>query len=369
MSAPAGRVDVAILGAGPVGCALALALRDTDVSVALVGRRSHEPASDQPDSPFRPLALSYASRLILERFAAWEGLATTPIAQIHVSQAGRFGRTRISSADAGVPALGYVCGYAEVTAHLARAIGPSNRRPWTATSPQASLIVHAEGSAEGSPAGRDAFKDYGHSAIVTTVECDQPAGNVAWERFTAEGPLALLPHAGRYGVVWSRARDRTDELMAMDDARFMAELQSAFGRRAGRFVRIGARAATPLVMRYRTAVGPSNEIHIGNAAQALHPVAGQGLNLGLRDAWVLAGLIRASTKEALGSPAFAQGYARARRLDTRATIRATDLLATLYVRPDPFASMLRGVALTALDMIPPARRALARRMIYGASAW
>ena len=129
MSASAGRVDVAILGAGPVGCTLALALRESGLSVALVGRRNRDLynrdlAQEQSTRPFRPLALSYASRLILERIAGWEGLATTPIGEIHVSQAGGFGRTRISSADAGVPELGYVCGYAEVAAHLADAVDP-----------------------------------------------------------------------------------------------------------------------------------------------------------------------------------------------------------------------------------------------------
>ena len=365
MSDSAERVDIAIIGAGPVGCALALALRHSGLNVALVGRHSRNTAQEQSTRAFRPLALSYASRLILERLAAWGGLATTPIEQIHVSQAGGFGRTRISSADAGVPALGYVTGYANVAAHLVGEVDACVDWPVDSSPPQARLVVHAEGS----DANQATSKDYGHTAIVTTVECDRPAGNVAWERFAAEGPLALLPHAGGYGIVWSRANDASLELMQMDDARFLAELQSAFGLRAGRFVRLGARSATPLVLRYRSASSPPNEIHIGNAAQTLHPVAGQGLNLGLRDAWELADLIRASSPDALGSPAFAERFARARRIDARATIRATDLLATLYVRRDPLSAMLRGAALTTLDIFPPARRAFARRMIYGASAW
>lgn len=365
MDDSAERVDVAILGAGPVGCALALALQGSGLRIALVGRTRADPAAQPAVRAFRPLALSYASRLILERLAAWEGLATTPIGQIHVTQAGGFGRTRFSSADAGVPALGYVTGYAEVAAHLAGAVDPSVDWPVSSSKPAARLVVHAEGAA----AHEAISKDYGQTAIVTTVECDRPAGDIAWERFAAEGPLALLPHRRGYGVVWSRASDAALELMAMDDAGFLAELQSAFGRRAGRFVRAGERSATPLVLRYRTAGGAADGIHIGNAAQTLHPVAGQGLNLGLRDAWDLAGLIRASPPEALGSPAFAQRFARARKLDARATIRATDLLATLYVRRDPLSAMLRGAALTALDLFAPARRAFARRMIYGASAW
>jgi 2-octaprenyl-6-methoxyphenol hydroxylase len=365
MGESAGRVDVAILGAGPVGCALALALQGSGASVALLGRPALSVAAEPATRAFRPLALSYASRLILERLAAWEGLATTPIEEIHVSQSGGFGRTRISSADAGVPALGYVTGYADVAAHLAGAVDASLRWPASSPKPQARLVVHAEGAADHAMAS----KDYGQVAIVAAVECELPAGHVAWERFSAEGPIALLPHQGGYGLVWSRSSEAAASLMEMGDTGFLAELQAAFGRRAGRFVRTGARSATPLALRYRASRSPAGEIHIGNAAQTLHPVAGQGLNLGLRDARELADLIRASPADALGSPAFAERFARTRRLDARATIRATDLFATLYVRRDPLSAVLRGAALAALDVIPPARRVFARRMIFGASAW
>lgn len=357
-------VDIAILGAGPVGCALALAVQNSGLRVALVGRRPIELAGNSGVPAFRPIALSYASRLILGRIAAWDGLATTPIEQIHVSQSGGFGRTSISREDLGLPALGYVTDYAEVTRRLAGLVDASLF--WTgAERPRARLVVHAEGSTGGQPATRD----YGHTAIVAAIECDPPALHVAWERFTQEGPLALLPIEGRYGLVWSRANAHASATMDLDDDQFLAELQAAFGRRAGRFLKVGARTATPLVLRYRDTPFAPGEVHIGNAAQTLHPVAGQGLNLGLRDAWDLAGLIRRSAPETLASPALPQAFARKRRLDARATIRATDLLATLYVRPDALSSALRGAALAVLDVVPPARKAFARRMIYGASAW
>lgn len=358
------EVDVAILGGGPVGCTLALALRGSGLRIALVARRPAEPAADTVVPAFRPIALSYASRLILERVAAWDALTATPIEQIHVSQSGGFGRTRISREDLGLPALGYVTDYADVTRRLAGLVDASLY--WAgAERPRARLVVHAEGSAGEQPAARD----YGHAAIVAAIESDPPALHVAWERFTQEGPLALLPIEGRYGLVWSRTSANASATMDMDDDRFLAELQAAFGRRAGRFVKAGARTATPLVLRYRdTAVAPG-EIHVGNAAQTLHPVAGQGLNLGLRDAWDLAGLIRSCAPEALACLALPQAFARKRRLDARATIRATDLLATLYVRRDPLSAAMRGAALATLDVFPPARKAFARRMIYGASAW
>jgi 2-octaprenyl-6-methoxyphenol hydroxylase len=354
-------LDIEIRGAGPVGCTLALALRGAGLRVALSGRRPAEATPDQSRRAFRPLALSHASRLILERAGAWEGLPCTPIGQIHVSQAGRFGQTRISREDVGLPALGYVVDYAVLASHLAKAAGPSE----DPVEKMPRLVVHAEGSGEDAAS----TKDYGHTAVVALVESDPSAGAVAWERFTPEGPLALLPLAGRYGLVWSRPNAVAADTMGLDDAAFLDSLQSAFGRRAGRFIKTGPRAAMPLALRYRSSPARAGEVHIGNAAQTLHPVAGQGLNLGLRDAWDLAQAIRATSPQALGSLQFAKEFSRLRKLDALAAIRATDLLATLYVRRDPLSPIVRGMALTALDLFPPARRAFAKRMVFGASAW
>jgi 2-octaprenyl-6-methoxyphenol hydroxylase len=351
--------DVAIVGAGPVGCALALALKGSGLRVALVGR-AREPSA----RAVRPIALSHASRLVLERVGAWEGLATTPIETIHVSQSGAFGRTRISRDDLGLPALGYVAGYDEISMHLA-GCAAGELGAVADTPPAARLVVHAEGS----PGSGAIEKDYGHAAIVTVVESDTPVPNTAWERFTSEGPLALLPLGRAYGVVWSRKTSAAAQTMDANDAQFIDALQAAFGTRAGRFRSVGPRASVPLALRYSAIRAHPGELRIGNAAQTLHPVAGQGLNLGLRDAWDLARLLRDVPPDTLGSANLAERYARARNVDARATIRATDLLATLYVRRDPFAAALRGAALTALDVFPPARRAFARRMIYGASAW
>ncbi|MBS0335500.1 MAG: FAD-dependent monooxygenase [Proteobacteria bacterium] len=357
---PETEFDVAILGAGPVGCALALALRGSGLRVALAGRKPG--AGSQA---LRPIALSYASRLILERLGAWDGLPVTPIEQIHVSQSGAFGRTRISREDLGLPALGYVAGYDAIAGHLAGHVDAGIWRPAEAAVPTARLVVHAEGTA-----GADAIeKDYGRSAIVTVVASEHPAPRTAWERFTSEGPLALLPLGSGYGVVWSRATAAASASADASDAQFLAELQEAFGMRAGRFRTVGPRAAIPLVLRYSAVRAKPGEVRIGNAAQTLHPVAGQGLNLGLRDAWALARQLRDAPAGALGSADQAQRFIRARRLDAQATIRATDLLATLYVRRDPVAAALRGAALAALDVFPPARKAFASRMIYGASAW
>lgn len=363
---PENEVDVAILGSGPVGCALSLALRGSGLKVALYGRPAAlAPASTDARTAFRPLAMSYASRLILERAGAWEGLDGTPIKEVHVSQAGGFGRTRLSREDAGLPALGYVMDYSEVAAHLLSLAAGDLREAVTPDAPRARLTVHAEGFSLENVAA----KDYGHTAIVAEVQCEPPSHGTAWERFTPDGPLALLPGKRGYGLVWTRPNDSAASLMAAGDGEFLAQLQSAFGRRAGTFTAVGARSAMPLVLRYRKAVPKPGEVHVGNAAQTLHPVAGQGLNLGLRDAWELACLLRTTPREQLGVPAFSRTFARGRRVDARATIHATDLMATLFVRRDPISSAIRGLALTALDIFPPARKIFARRMIYGASAW
>lgn len=357
--------DVAIVGAGPVGCALALGLQSSGLSVALVERpRALEAGGAQPGA-VRAIALSYASRLILERFGAWDSLVKTQIDRIHVSQAGGFGLTRISRDDLGLPALGYVTAYDGIAPGLAGCLkARAVQRLRVATPPNARLLVHAEGS----PGEASVERNYFHTAIIATVSSERPAHGVAWERFTDEGPLALLPMGKDYALVWSRTNAAAADVLRLSDEKFLQALQHAFGRRAGRFLSVGTRAATPLALRYRTNRASPGEIHIGNAAQTLHPVAGQGLNLGLRDAWDLAELLSNTPRELHGTETVARQFARSRRLDAQGTIRATDLLATLYVRSDPLSTTLRSAILTGLDVFPAARRALARSMIYGPGA-
>jgi len=289
--------DVSILGAGPVGCTLALLLQRQGRSVALVRQRKEAPA------PFRPIALSHASRLILERAGAWGMLSSTPITSIHVSQQGGFGRTRMSAADAGVPALGYVVDYAALLDALL-ALASERNIPFQAEPAEALLAVHAEGTSD-----EITRKEYGQEAVVAQVTTRPGAVATAWERFTPDGPLALRVRATRVGE------------------------RSAF---------------------------------IGNAAQTLHPVAGQGLNLGLRDAWDLAQVLHGA--EDPGDARLLQGFAALRRFDATATVRVTDFLAGAFLGTHPLSRLTRGFGLTALDICLPARRFFARRMIYGASA-
>lgn len=347
---PAGEIDVLIRGAGPVGSAFALALCSSSHKIALVDRGHAAPA-------FRPIVLSYASRLILERVGVWNGLAVTPIDTIHVSQAGAFGRTVLSATDAGVPQLGYVVEYAELVASLRKPL----QQTITSEDLPARCIVHAEGM---SPDAE--VKRYGQDALVALVETTPPAAVAAFERFTREGPLALLPFAGRYALVWSLPAEKARALAAAPEAEFVRALNEAAGSRAGHAIGVEARAVQPLSLRVRQARVEGRSVYIGNAAQTLHPVAGQGLNLGLRDAWDLAQIMRDAADP--GDATLLARFVARRRLDAGATIRITDLLAGAFLGANPLAAAARGAALTALDIFPAPRRFFARRMIFGPSA-
>lgn len=356
-------VEIEIQGAGPVGCVLALLLHAAGRSVRVSERRPRSAAS----AALRPIALSYFSRLILERAGAWGSLASSPIERIHVSQAARLGRTEICAGDAGLPALGYVLDYAALCAALQELVEASGievdytLRRDALPAVEARLVVHAEGVS-----GDASEKRYGQDAVLALVESQPPAGSTAYERFTSEGPLALLPLGRRYAIVWGASEARALELVAAPPQEFLDALTEAFGARAGRFVAVEARTAVPLLLRVRAARTGDRAVYVGNAVQTLHPVAGQGLNLGLRDAWELAQSLRGAPDP--GDAAVLRAYSSRRRLDAFATIRLTDLLAVLFLGRNPLAGAIRGLGMIALDSCAPARRFFARRMIYGASA-
>jgi len=377
------RTDGVIVGGGPVGCALALGLRQSARRVVILERRPWEGRSAAAGA-FRPIALSHASRLILERLDAWAALNVTPIEQVHVSQRGAPGRTLLNAADAGVPALGYVVDYGalhDALAERVRAAGidwldgaeaqrvePSSDaatvhvlRAGAASALTADCVVHAEGTGEGM---RE--RSYGQAGIVTLIETQPGAAQRAYERFTPEGPLALLPHAGRYAVVWSLHAERARQLAAAPEDEFLDALALTIGRRIGTLRAASSRALQPLALRLRPSRIGLRQVYIGNAAQTLHPVAGQGLNLGLRDAWDLAELWRRSADP--GAPDTLAAFAALRRFDQRATVGVTDALLRAFGGTQPLLRAGRCMALTALDLLPPARTFFARRMIFGPSA-
>jgi 2-octaprenyl-6-methoxyphenol hydroxylase len=343
---PAAAIDVLVKGGGPVGCAAAIALQQAGKRVALL-------APESKALGFRPIVLSYASRLILERLGAWQGLAPTPIDTIHVSQAGGFGRTVFDAADCGVPALGYVTEYSLLTQVLRRL----SDKLLVEKEVNASCTVHAEGTA---PDAEE--KRYAQDAVVASVRFAPAAAGTAFERFTAEGPLALLPLEARFALVWSMRPERARQLVGAPEPEFLRELAAAAGTRAGQPLGVEARAVQPLSLRVRSARIAERAVYIGNAAQTLHPVAGQGLNVGLRDGWDLARIMRDA--EDPGAEAVLARFAASRRLDAGAAVRITDFLAQAFLRSNP----LRAAALTALDILPAPRRFFARRMIFGPSA-
>jgi 2-octaprenyl-6-methoxyphenol hydroxylase len=278
----------------------------------------------------------------------------TPIERIVVSQAGSFGRTRLDAADAGVPALGYVTEYAALTSRL------RSQLTITTEAVPARCVVHAEGAPHAVEGKR-----YAQDAIVGILHAEPAAAVTAFERFTPEGPLALLPHAGRYALIWSLRPERAQRLVVAKEADFLAELNAVAGP-IGHGTTIESRALQPLTLKVRAARVTGNEVYIGNAAQTLHPVAGQGLNLGLRDAWELAHLLGGTADP--GSPAMLARFAAQRRLDAGATIRITDFLAAGFAGDNALLRAARGAALVALDLSPASRRFFARRMIFGAAA-
>jgi 2-octaprenyl-6-methoxyphenol hydroxylase len=369
------EVDVVIAGGGPVGGALTLALAESALSVAWVGGDAE--AAD------RPIALSHGSRLILERLGAWRGLPATPIETVHVSCEG-FGRTLMRAADSGLPALGYVAAYSQIVRQLAACAAealPGKVQRWEADAGgvslrvsrgagdavlRARLLVLADGGAN---RGSEFRRDYRQQAIVADVAVERPRPGVAFERFTREGPLALLPHGERYALVWSARADTAEKLLALPDAGFLRALHDAVGGRLGEMRSAGPRSAFPLLLRK----GPINPgprvVAIGNAAQALHPVAGQGFNLGLRDAWELAQMLLDVRPEEIGAHAFIAEYARKRGFDRRSAIGVTDFFTRIFSNAFPPLAAARGAGLAVLDACRPARNFLARRMIFGARAF
>src|SRR5262245_29279693 len=252
--------DVAIHGAGPVGCALALLLKAQGTSVVLAGT---PPAAA---GPLRPIALSHASRLILERAGAWTDLAPTPIEHIHVSQQGGFGRAELRAADAGVPALGYVIDYRDLLAALRRRVDAAGVDV-APTAAFGALDVHAEGASD-----EMEEKAYAQEAVIALMATRPAAAATAWERFTPEGPLALLPLGGKLAVVWGMAPEKARVLCEAPESAFLSALGRAIGARAGELLSAGERQRAPLALRVRRSRTGERAAYIGNAAQTLHPV-------------------------------------------------------------------------------------------------
>lgn len=375
-------LDVLIIGAGPVGVVLARRLHDGGMRVRLLDRR---PLNAQYADP-RALALSHGARQLLEPMGAWPHSHATPIETIHISQRGGFGRTLIDRTDYGLPALGYVIRYG----HLAQTLH-AGLPTQLLTTPGEMVSLHAEADhvavtlrsntgdehlrprlvvhAEGTPGDDTAIqiRDYDQHAVIAEVSSEPGHQQRAWERFTPDGPLALLPLGNAFSVVFTVPPARAETLLALDDSAFLAALQTQFGQRL-RFTATGPRSRFPLALRLRDHLTAQRQVWIGNTAQTLHPVSGQGFNLGLRDAWELSEAVLGDATDP-GSAALLASYAARRQVDRRGSVTFTDGIVRLFSNDLPPLRIARGLGLLALDLCPPARHFVARRMIWGGRAW
>lgn len=379
------ELDVAICGAGPVGLALAAFLVQRGVPgerIALIDGKSLGQAITDP----RSIALSWGSVQLLDEVRAWP-LPATPIHEIHVSRRGQLGRSLMDRTEHKLPALGYVARYGDVVDALARACerarvmtlrparvesldedaGGVLLRLDDGRSVAAQVAVQAEGGVFGQQDGKAEQRDYRQTALVARVSVSDPIAHRAFERFTDEGPLALLPQDGGdghgYALVWCMRPERATDIQLLDDAGFLAQLGEAFGGRLGRFTSASARVAFPLGLNAE-ARATARTVAIGNAAQTLHPVAGQGLNLGLRDAYTLAQCL--GRQDNAGQNVLQQ-FLQQRHTDRQLTIRLTDTLARIFAQDEhaPLTQSVLGLGLGMLDMIPPLKKVLAGHMMYG----
>jgi 2-octaprenyl-6-methoxyphenol hydroxylase len=376
-------MKIIVIGAGPVGATFALLAKRAGLDVSLLEARAGV------SREMRTLALSHGSREILDIAGAWkDDLLATPIHAIHTSQKGGFGRTLITREDGGVPALGYVLTYADIQTALddaMQAAGIVTQRGAVVSAinqlsngaeityeqdgviqhEHADVVVMADGGANLSkvPALTVSEKDYGQAALLGRITTDKAHEHRAYERFTPEGPAALLPKgdAHSYSLVWVSNPVRIEELKSLDDAAFCAAFQEHFGFRAGKFLSVTDRRSYPLRLRTVDMPVAGSVVVIGNAAQALHPVAGQGFNLGLRDAHELAGTLAHGddAKQALVR------YSSARGSDVSRSVGFTDFLVSAFSNDHALTRVPRGLGLAAVDLLPGARRALAQRMLFG----
>jgi 2-octaprenyl-6-methoxyphenol hydroxylase len=379
MSVPADSVKaVTIVGAGPVGLALALLLARRGVASALVDARTLEAAR----ADRRLLALSRGSLELLQPLVRLAPAATAPIRRVVVSSAQEFGRVVIDESELGGP-LGATVRYGDlltpldtacaaeprVTLQRPRRVAQVTQQPAgvhaqldDGTTLASQVLVNAEGTTPGAKASQ--------AALLADLVVSGAASGAAFERFTRDGPLALLPlpaaaGAGAMALVWCMPAAVAERRAALDDAAFLAELRGAFGTHAARIERIGPRLHYPLHEQSRELLREHRCVWIGNAAQTLHPVAGQGLNLGLRDAAQLADALAQAHARGDDLAAALDGYERERRADRGAVLALTRRLPGLFASRAAPVALGRSLGLIALAAIPDLRRQFARLLMFG----
>lgn len=383
--------DIIIIGAGPVGASLALALTSLPLRIAILEAKPSSP-SVSADSDSRALALTHGSMQILSTIGIWPALAThaTPIAAVHISDRGHFGMTRIKAQDEGVNALGYV-----IPAHLlaqnlqtaiqtvqnlklfcpakVKAITPDVKltvqKGDEAVELFADLIIAADGThstVRELLAIETEIKDYEQSALTTTLTLARNHHNIAYERFLEQGALAMLPLTDSHcGCIWTGPSNDIDSLITLTDNQYLTKLQQQFGYRLGKLIAVGKRHVHSLKMLRVKYPAKQNVVVIGNAAHTIHPIAAQGFNLGLADVAALAQLIKqaVSSGKTLKDPALLEEYCKLRQQNVNWVMRFTNNLTQLFGVDFLPLTLARNSSLLALDFIPPLKRRLARRLM------
>lgn len=375
--------DIAILGAGPAGCALACTLASVSqgsLRIALfqgVNKR-HDPAKDT-----RVLALNYGSQVFLEKHRIWPAHSAI-IETVHVSQKNRLGRTLISNQDFHVPMLGSVVAYADLyrklqeqlqqlpvtvlSGALASATQENNNAPVVVTQGEKTWRTRIAIQCDGiKPKG--IHRDYNQHALITSAQAQFPKPGWAWERFTREGPLAVLPHPifkNAQSIVWCTSPARAQELAQLDDATFSQILTEHFGERLGLLTVLEKRAVFPLHLSASKNTVNGHIATLGNAAQTLHPVAGQGLNLGLRDVATLVHCLKPWMLDTHQDACpFLKKFANSRQFDRRLTCELTDFLPRIFSTGNPLVEHACGLSLLGMDLLKPLRHPLALHLLQG----
>ncbi len=382
--------DLLIVGGGLAGNCLALALKNSGLRIAIIEANSREHLHQSPAGD-RALALASGTVMMLEQLNIWQGIshAATPIKHIHISDRGHFGKTRLSAEKEHVDALGYVITARDIETYVAnlvteagitliipaRVVGlmsgdnevcVSLKQGNESLTVSAHLLVGADGGLSSVRQLLDIpqqITEYGQTAIVTTVKSTLTNNNTAFERFTSSGPLALLPVAkNQCAVVWTRTTQDAEELMTSSDSDFLATLQLCFGFKLGELSLSAPRRAFPLSLIRAEAMVSGRAVIIGNAAHQLHPVAGQGFNLGLRDVVKLAEMLteQSELNRDIGETKLLQAYAASRKKDHDLTIGFTDTVVKIFSNEWLSLALVRNMGLTLLDHIPAVKKLLTR---------
>lgn len=383
------RNCIVIVGGGPVGLVLSLLLAKQGVPSTVLEARKQGAANQDT----RALALSFGTRRILEKLGVWQPLAlhATAINTIHVSQKGSIGRSVLHAHDYDQEALGYVLSYgalcsvlnaelaqfpiiylideaeAEAITHDENHATVRYARYGKSHQLESALAVLADGgrSLEAVAGLKRDTKEYGHDALISKVRAELPHNNIAYERFTANGPMALLPNGEHdFSLVWTGKKELIAPLLTLSDAEFLAQFHAQFGDRVGRFVSVEKRMTFPLKLSQLAESSTPHLVVIGNAAQTMHPVAGQGFNVGLRDAEVLARQIVNASAD-LGSQEMLAAYRASRKTDTKNGLLFTDFLVNIFSNDILGISALRSAGIGLFDLVTPIKRHLVSKMSFG----